>query len=297
MGKQSLSTEAPETGTQFRHSLSMASTSRSEKSRKEALSNLTSQVSSGVNPVGTATVLAKLLPLVSDANGPVRTQLLKLFQALPEADVKNHAEKCIMYVRAGMTHLSVDISSDALSVLEWLLEVAQDETVSCPGGWVKTLNSFCALMGWSVSTGGGWSAAPKSGSLKAKDAQSRVRQLAILSKFLDAGLKHEAAMLVSPNERLDSIYRVPRTPHAFAHLNLFGSRRDEEAEMYTDRESRQRVFHRRFEVSVARGIDLAKKEGGTIGRSASSLDKALKEGMDGFEPTSAVESQDLLDLW
>ncbi|KAL2758567.1 hypothetical protein ACRALDRAFT_2133535 [Sodiomyces alcalophilus JCM 7366] len=297
MGQQNLTIEAPETSTQFRHSLSLATNSRSEKQRKEALAYLTTQVASGNNPVGTATLLAKLLPLISDLSGPVRTQLLKLFRELPGDEVRNHAEKCIMYVRAGMTHLSVDISNDALSALEWLLDVAEDEMVSCPGGWVKTLNSFCALMGWTVSATNGWSAAPKGGSLKSKDAQSRVRQLALLARFLEAGLEAEAAAHLDPNARWDSMYRVPRAPQPFAHLNLFGSRRDEEAEMYTDSESRQRVFDRRFSILFSRGVDNAKKEGGAVGRSASTLEQSLKDGMAGFEPSSAVDPQDLLDLW
>ncbi|KAG7116493.1 Pre-rRNA-processing protein IPI1 like [Verticillium longisporum] len=265
MGQQSLSTEAPETAAQFKHSLSLATTSRSEKTRREALANLTTQVASGSNPIGTATVLAKVLPLISDAAGPVRLQLLKLMQELPEGEIRNHAERCVMYVRAGMTHLSVDISNDALSVLDWLLTVAPDETVSCPGGWVKTINSFCALMGWSVSAAKGWTAAPKAG-LKAKDAESRTRQFNVLTKLVGVGLKAEASLQRNANAYWDSIYRVPRTPHAFAYLNLFGSRRDEEAEMYEDRESRQRVFNRRFEASFAKGIEQAKKEGGRTGR-------------------------------
>lgn len=296
MGQQSLSTEAPEVGTQFKHSLSLATSSRSEKTRKEALSSLTSQIAMGINPVGTPTLISKLLPLISDAAGPVRAQLLKLFMTLPAVEVRNHAEKCAMYIRAGMTHLSTDISGDSLSVLEWLLNVARDELVSCPGGWVKTLNSFCALMGWTVSASGGWSAAPKAG-LKAKDAQSRARQLGVLTKFVEAGLAPEAAAERNSNAYWDSIYLPPRTPHAFSYLNLFGTRRDEEADMYNDRESRQRIFHRRFEGSFAKGLEQTKKEGGLIGRSASSLDKAVKEGMAGFEPTSAVDPQDLLDLW
>ncbi|ROT37555.1 pre-rRNA-processing protein IPI1 [Sodiomyces alkalinus F11] len=297
MGQQNLSTEAPETSAQFRHSLSLASNSRSEKQRKEALANLTTQVASGNNPVGTATLLARLLPLISDPCGPVRTQLLKLFRQLPGDEVRNHAERCIMYVRAGMTHLSVDISNDALSALEWLLDVAEDEIVSCPGGWAKTLSSFCALMGWSVSATGGWSAAPKGGSLKTKDAQSRVRQLAILAKFLTAGLEAEAVATRNPNAHWDGMYRVPRVPQPFAYLNLFGSRRDEEAEMYIDNESRQRVFGRRFLILFSRGVEHTKKEGGAVGRSASALEQSLKDGMAGFEPSSAVDPQDLLDLW
>ncbi|KAK2014141.1 pre-rRNA-processing protein IPI1 [Colletotrichum eremochloae] len=296
MGHQKLSTEAPDNATQFKHNLSLASTSRADKQRKESLAHLTSQVLAGNNPVGTATVLGKLLPLISDASGPVRTQLLKLFKALPNAEVKHHAERCIMYIRAGMTHLSADISNDSLSVLEWLLDVAENEIVSCPGGWVKTLNSFCALMGWTIKTSTGWSAAPKTG-LRTKDAQSHARQIAVLARFLQAGLKPEVTALINPYACVDNMYCVPRTPNPFAYLNLFGTRRDEEAEMYNDRESRQRVFHRRFLDSFNRGVEQAKKEGGAIGRSAVQMDLALAEGMAGYEATSAVEPQDLLDMW
>ncbi|OLN97267.1 Pre-rRNA-processing protein IPI1 [Colletotrichum chlorophyti] len=296
MGQQSLGTEAPDVGTQFKHSLSLASSSRSDKQRKEALAHLTTQVSAENNPVGTATVLSKLLPLISDASGPVRNQLLKLFRALPDAEVKHHAEKCIMYIRAGMTHLSADISNDSLSVLEWLLDVAEEETVGCPGGWVKTLNSFCALMGWTVKTSTGWTSAPKTG-LRTKDAQSNARQIAVLARFLRAGLKPEVAAPSNPNAYNDNTYRIPRTPNPFSYLNLFGTRRDEEAEMYTDRESRQRVFHKRFLESFTRGVEQAKKEGGAMGRSAVAMDLALTEGMGEYEPTSAVDPQDLLDLW
>ena len=114
---------------------------------------------------------------------------------------------------------------------------------------------------------------------------------------MEAGLEPEADPERNPNAYWDSIYRPPRTPHAFSYLNLFGTRRDEDAEMYNDRESRQRVFHRRFEGSFTKGLEQTKKEGGMIGRSASSLEKAVKVGMVGFEPTTAVDSQDLLDLW
>lgn len=296
MGQQSLSTEAPDVGTQFKHHLSLASTSRSEKQRKEALAHLTSQLAADNNPVGTATILSRLLPLISDANGPVRGQLLKLFRTLPETEVQHHAAKCILYIRAGMTHLSSEISNDSLSVLEWLLDVAEDETLSCPGGWVKTLKSFCALMGWSVKSSTGWSSAPKTG-LRPKDSQSHARQVGVLARFLRAGLKPELAAPSNPNAFHDNMYRIPRAPNPFAYLNLFGTRRDEDAEMYNDRESRQRVFHKRFLESFNRGIDQAKKEGGATGRSAVGLEQALKEGMDGYEPTSAVDPQDLLDLW
>ncbi|KAJ3498984.1 hypothetical protein NLG97_g689 [Lecanicillium saksenae] len=44
MGHQSLSTEAPDVVQQFKHNLSLASSSRSDKQRKDALAYLTSQL-------------------------------------------------------------------------------------------------------------------------------------------------------------------------------------------------------------------------------------------------------------
>ncbi|TDZ21321.1 Pre-rRNA-processing protein IPI1 [Colletotrichum orbiculare MAFF 240422] len=230
MGQQSLSTEAPDAGVQFKHQLSLASTSRSEKQRKESLAHLTSQVASGNNPIGTANILSKLLPLISDAAGPVRSQLLKLFRALPEQE-RNKQRRLICSRMA----------SGCRGGADWLDECTENG--------------------------------------------------------LEAGLKPEMAAPRNPNAYTDNICHVPRTPNPFAYLNLFGTRRDEEAEMYNDRESRQRVFHRRFLDSFTRGIAQSKKEGGATGRSAITLEQALKEGMGEYEPTSAVDTQDLLDLW
>ena len=47
-----------------------------------------------------------------------------------------------------MTHLATEIRLFGLDVLEWLLQVAGDEVVSCAGGWVKMLKCFLSLLGW-----------------------------------------------------------------------------------------------------------------------------------------------------
>lgn len=299
MGQQSLSTTAPDVIQQFKHNLSLASSSKSDKQRREALAYLTSQLSSEppVNPVGTHAVLAKLLPLISDSSTPVRNQLLKLFRALPEAEVKHSTEQAIMFIRAGMTHLSADISNDSLGVMEWLLDVAEDDLVSCPGGWVKTLNSFFASMGWSLTTSkAGWSSGSRTG-LRAKDAQTYARQITTLSRFLQAGLRPETSIPDNASEYQDNLYRIPRESNAFDYLNLSGSRRDEEGEMYSNREARQRVFQRKFEEAMLRGVEQAKKEGGGTGRAAVLLDQVLLEGMGDYESSTAMDVQDLLDLW
>ncbi|KAM5346743.1 hypothetical protein ACJ41O_009748 [Fusarium nematophilum] len=299
MGHQSLSTVAPDVIQQFKHSLSLASSSKSDKQRREALAYLTGQLSSEppVNPVGTHAVLAKLLPLISDSSTPVRSQLLKLFRFLPPAEVKHSTEQAIMFIRAGMTHLSADISNDSLGVLEWLLDVAENDLVVCPGGWVKTLNSFCAMMGWALSSSkAGWSSGSRSG-LRAKDASTYARQITALARFLEAGLRQEAEVLGDESEIWDNLYRIPRDSNAFEHLNLYGSRRDEEGEMYPSREARQRVFRRRFLGAVLKGTDQAKKEGGATGRAAATLTQVLDDGMDDYESSTAIDTQDLLTLW
>lgn len=299
MGQQSLSTTAPDVIQQFKHSLSLASSSKSDKQRRESLAYLTGQLSSEppVNPVGTHMILQKLLPLISDSSTPVRTQLLKLLQTLPAAEVRHSTEQAIMFIRAGMTHLSADISNDTLGVMEWLLEVAENDLVTCPGGWVKTLNTFCALMGWALSSNNlGWSSAPRAG-LKAKAATTYARQIATLAKFLEAGLRPETTIPEDESQNWDNLYRIPRDSNAFEYLNLYGSRRDEDGEMYPNREARQRVFEKKFLAAMAKGADQAKKEGGATGRAASTLDKVLQEGMGDYESLTAVDTQDLLSLW
>ncbi|KEY68701.1 hypothetical protein S7711_00575 [Stachybotrys chartarum IBT 7711] len=299
MGQQSLSTTAPDAIQQFKHNLSLASSSRSDKQRRDALSYLTSQLSQTppVNPVGTHAILAKLLPLISDSSTPVRSQLLKLLRTLPEDEVKHSTEHAIMFVRAGMTHLSADISNDSLSIMEWLLEVADDEMVTCPGGWVKTLSTFCAMMGWSLSTAkSSWSSAARSG-VRAKDASTQARQISALANFLRAGLKQEGTIQNNDSELLEALYTVSRTPNAFEYLNLAGAQRDEESEMYQSRESRQQIFYRKFLTAMTKYVEQAKKEGGATGRAASLLDQVLVEGMGDYEVSTAMDTQDLLDLW
>lgn len=291
VNQQSLSADAPDPIEQFKHNLSLASSSRSDTQRRDALSYLTSQLSANPanNPAGTSAILTKLLPLISDAYSSVRGQLIKLFRSLPPAEVRPHVEKALMYVRAGMTHLSVDIRNDTLNVMEWLLDIAGDDTVSCPGGWMKTLNSFSAMLGWnpsiSTATGSkGWTTASKAtlGATKG-GGQSQARQIQVLARFLQAGFKPDTLIVYDPQAYWDNIYRLPKRPNPFAYLNLFGPARDEEGEMYPDRESRQRVFYAKWNKAICKGMDEAKKEGGSVGRAAAILDQVLRDGMGDFK--------------
>ncbi|TAQ88685.1 hypothetical protein B7494_g2963 [Chlorociboria aeruginascens] len=292
VNQQSLTTAAPSSGTQFTHYLSLASSSKSDTQRRDALSYLTTQLSSQpVNatiPLPTAILLPKLLPLILDGSSSVRAQLLKFLRLLPPSDIGNHAESALLYTRAGMTHLAAEIRVDALDVLEWLLEVAQEDVVACPGGWVKTLKGFMSMMGWATSSGSTkWTTASKASF--GKTGKAFPRQLLVLSQFLKAGL------VKSENEGVGFViggrfplwdvekHMVPTRSNAYAHLNLFGSSRDEEGEMYIDREDRQRVFHQRFQAIIEQGVESAKKEGGEAGRAAAVLSKVLREGMDDYD--------------
>ena len=166
----------------------LAATARSEKQRRESLASLTEHLVKDpfANPSGTHSILIKLLPLVTDTYTPVRKQLIRLLKCLPPSEVKGDAERVTIFVRAGLTHLSTDIGNDALEVMEWLLDTAPAEAVSCPGGWVKTLSGFCAILGWSATNNQGWSSAPTKPTLKAKDSASRAQQLAVRCAYLTA---------------------------------------------------------------------------------------------------------------
>ncbi|TVY83142.1 Pre-rRNA-processing protein ipi1 [Lachnellula suecica] len=288
VNQQSLTTAAPSSSSQFAHYLSLASSSKSDTQRRDALSYLTTQLSSQpVNdplPLPTAILLPKLLPLILDGSASVRTQLLKFLRLLPPADVGDRAEQALLYTRAGMTHLAAEIRVDALAVLEWLLEVAKEDIVTCPGGWVKTLKSFMSMMGWAVTSGSSkWTSASKASFGKA--GKSFPRQMLVLSQFLKAGLvESEAEASVTANAGLYPLvdverHMIPTRSNAFAHLNLFGSSRDEEGEMYIDREDRQMVFQKRFQAPVEVGMENARKEAGEAGRAAVVLKKVLVDGM------------------
>ncbi|KAF4624402.1 hypothetical protein G7Y89_g13768 [Cudoniella acicularis] len=288
VNQQSLTTSAPSSSSQFAHYLSLASSSKSDTQRRDALSYLTTQLSS--QPVNaamllpTSILLPKLLPLILDGSSAVRTQLLKFLRLLPPEDISDRAEQVLLYTRAGMTHLAAEIRVDAVTVLEWLLEVAKEDVVTCPGGWVKTLKSFMSMMGWAASSGSSkWTSASKASF--GKTGKAFPRQVLVLAQFLKVGLvESESESHTAAGSGLFPLcdvarHMIPTRSNAFAHLNLFGSSRDEEGEMYIDREDRQRVFQKRFQVAVDVGVANAKKEAGEAGRAAAVLSKVLRDGM------------------
>lgn len=305
LAHQSLSTSAPSPSSQFSHHLSLLS-SRSSTQRRDSLAYLTTSITS--RPVDTplpqpvSGLLPKLCPLTLDESNGVRAQLLRLFRGLPPQDIEPHIGQLLLYIRAGLTHLAADIRSSATDLLLWALESCENEVVSCAGGWMKTLKHLLTVLHWypvpssngsngTDRTAGSWtsSRAPTLG-YTSSEGKLPVKTLNALAAFLRTGLVPPSAQEdIQPSKwpfplRHVECHLVPKRSNAFAHLNLFGSPRDEEGEMYAEREERQRIFQRRFRATVESGLQAAKREGGEVGRAAAGVGKALVEGMEGFEP-------------
>ncbi|KAJ2984936.1 hypothetical protein NUW58_g5801 [Xylaria curta] len=145
--QQQLFETAPDVVERFKHQLSLTS-SRTDTQRRDALSYLTGQLSTNppTNPVGTSTLLQKILPLMPDSSKSVRSQLLKLLQQLPAEEVRPHLQKAMLYIRGAMTHLSQDIKDDGLNYMEWILDAAGEDLVASPGCWVKPLKDFMSVL-------------------------------------------------------------------------------------------------------------------------------------------------------
>lgn len=305
LARQSLTTNAPTQSSQFSHHLSLLS-SRSSSQRRDSLAYLTAAITS--RPVDTplpqpvSILLPKLNPLILDGSNGVRSQLLKLLGTLPSRDVDPHIGRTLLYIRAGLTHLAADIRSSATDLLLWAIETCPNELVSCTGGWVKTLKCLLTVLHWHASShisGTGTAAGAKAWSSfraptlgkEGSDGKLPVKTLSVLTAFLRAGLmeEHDADADASYAERWPfplryvEAHMLPKRSNTFAHLNLFGSPRDEESEMYAEREERQRIFHKTFYAIVSSGVEAAKREGGEMGRAAAGVAKVLIKGMESFE--------------
>ncbi|OCL04238.1 rRNA processing protein Ipi1 [Glonium stellatum] len=290
--QQSLSTTAPSSASQFSHHLSMLA-HKSDTQRRESLAYLTSAILNtppGAQlPQPVAVILPEVQRLVLDGSNSVRLQLLKLLQSLPRADIASHADQILLYTRAGMTHLAGDIRLSSLDVLEWLLQVAADEVVGCAGGWVKTLKCFLSLLSWQTDASGKWSSSKATLGKTGGESKIVVKQMNAFASFIRAGLSNpsegtEISDAISSSFPLWHLeqHTLPERPNAFGRLNLFGAPRDEETEMYEDREDRQRIFREKAEVAVMAGLEHAKKGGGEMGRAAAQLRKAIVGGMVDF---------------
>ena len=307
LAQQSLSTNAPSTSSQFSRHLSLLS-SRSSSQRRDSLAYLTTVISSRkddtplLQPV--SVLLPRLCPLILDESNGVRAQLSRLLHELPSQDVEPHIAQLLLYIRAGLTHLAADVRSSAIDLLLWAVETCSDEVVSCAGGWIKTLKCLITILHWqalidsgsapAVGQGqgqGSWTSSRASTlGTTTLEGKVRVKTLSVFATFLRTGFVKASEQGETclgnwpfPLGHVDC-HMTPKYTNAYAHLNLFGKPRDEDADMYAERDGRQRVFHHRFRTAVESGVQAAKQEGGEIGRAASGLEKALVEGMEDFGP-------------
>lgn len=294
---QSLRETAPSAHDQLRHHISLLG-SKTSTQRHDSLAHLTALLSASNSANDSSfnshDLFSKAVPLILDGSLSVRTSLLKLFRILPVDAISMHAEKLSLHIRAGMTHLSHDIRLSALDVLSWFLQTIPGDAVECPGGWVKTLKCFTAMLGWEWDRIGGtsnWTSVKGSLGKTGKEGRVVVHAIIVLGEFLRAGLVEVEEEMEdhSFDPGLQVLYgrqshQIPRKPNAYAYLNLFGAARDAEGEMYPWVEQRQRVFHELgFCRVMERELNEAKKEGGDVGRAASGALKALSEGVNGYE--------------
>ncbi|KAI4163553.1 MAG: hypothetical protein LQ342_002825 [Letrouitia transgressa] len=289
--QQSLSVSAPSRHEQFQRHVSLLS-SHSETVRKNSLGYLTSAFSTWpVDECKKPTItyfFPKLLPLIVDASNDVRRQLLRLFQVLPAEEIKGKIEMIETmqpWIRSGLCHLAASINDSALDVLLWVLNTSSDDFVSCSGGWVKVLDAFIAMLGWSLQDeSSGWT------NIKTMRLEPKLftKALNVLKRFLRAGLEHRPKV-PKPSEWgfplwHTQYFMLPSGSNPYRHLRLFDPEPlNEKNHPYGSREERQRIYHKLFRAAVDKGLEATKREGGEPGRVAASTLEDLANWMKDFQ--------------
>ena len=218
----------------------------------------------------------------------MRNQLLKLLQVLPKGNLDYYAEQVMLYIRAGMTHLAVDIRRSTLDIFDWAMGVCGRELLESPGGWIKTLKTFLILLGWSS---GEKSSTKWSSNAVSVSGNERImsKALATLASFLELGLIESETSSYDEAQlawewfplRHTWLHMMPTTSHAYRRLNLFGAPRDEEGEVYGDVDARRESF-RTYQGAFEKGVEGTRKAGGELGRAGGKVAKVISEGMKGI---------------
>lgn len=266
--------------------------SKDKDKRIESLSFLATvyNTKDGRNLVSISVLLPKVLPLMLDGDLAVRSHVYAFTQAISKEDVEDHVDKMLLYTLAGITHIATDIRNSSLDILKRMLDLEGDALVSCAGGWCKLLKSLMTMQGWILEdTSSAWTSINTSSIEPDGKSKVKAKALLVLAYFLRVGfhdypsedqsgastwgwpLTDTAAHMISP------------TTNAYGYLNLFGPPRDEEGEIYYDKEDRQKIFQKIFRERMERGLETARQESGEVGRAAADVQKAIKEGMNDFE--------------
>lgn len=282
---QQINAEAPSAQAQFLHHVSLLS-SRTDSQRKESLAYLASAIIYEFStrkslPLPTESLIEKAMPLALDSNAGVRSNLVKMLEALPEFEIADQIPRMLPYVRAAMTHLSQDVRKTALDILQYLLENAGKDLVSCAGGWTKTLECCATLLSWkNLSPAETWTASKTS---FRTDTKLIARIMQVADQLLSAGLLEDDSSDQGTNEALDCFPLLHFQHHAiaaksnpYAYLGLFGRPPDDDSRILDDRGERWIVFKEGYKNTFLHGIDGARKEGGDIGRVAGQLSKTIE---------------------
>lgn len=276
---QQINVNAPSLRDQFLHHVSLLS-SRSDSQRKESVSYLTSTLQNEIRGnfsfLPMKDFLEKIMPLLLDSNSGVRTEMAKLFQALPRTEIGDYAEPILPYVRAGMTHLSHDIRRITLDLLSNFIKTSGKQIVSAPGGFCKTLQCFTTNLGFKHYIGHeSWSVHKTA---FREDTKSIARTMQVAEQLLTAGLLDDLKDVTGSLDPAQDFplwhfacHKIPCKSNPYGYLNLFGKPLDNASRQLEDRDERVQAFRDQFYDKYTSSLERAKTEGGEVGRSAGQL--------------------------
>ncbi|KAI9751518.1 MAG: rRNA processing protein [Lichina confinis] len=217
---------------QVAHHLSLLN-SHSDSQCRESLAYLTNVTTGKVQTAQPwALIIPKLLPLMTRASSSLRTQLIKLLRSIPPRDVKDNVQLFTTYIRSAMTSLSVDIRTDGIEILSWLLEAAGSDVVRSRDGWTKVLKCFVAVLGWDKAAASNGGRLASTARPNATD-KATARQLQVLGLLLRSGIgcaepSSDEDEHVTPPLWFTYQHLLPRQTNCFAHLDLFAQTQEED---------------------------------------------------------------------
>lgn len=268
--------------------------------RKEVLAYIEAHLPS--NPSVYKQVVAATVPMITDESQGVRTALVSLLEAsaLRQPGLLDlHLRQVVLYIHAAMTHIQPDIRNTALRFLALLLRHSGRALVKAH--FVKTLKSFFTLLGWTmaddrrlVSLAVSSSSALGGASKKARVGHvSVLRQLLQTALFPDDSTDTETALedVKMVHAQLYK-YLVPTAAQPFAALRLFTrelaankaqtsmdgrfAASDIDSISTEDLDTRRKVVKDVFHAPMVKNLQNLVREGGEVGREASSTMELLE---------------------